>query len=499
MSDLMTLVRNLAADLVAKRLWPVAAVLAIALVAIPAVLLRGGQEPAAMPTVAAAPATGTAPAVGIADERPRGGRGPIGRDPFVQKDLAPKTPSSGAGTSAPAGADPATAAAGVFPGSGTGTTPAGDDSWADVAIPGLDEIDTVPVGGDTGTGTTPAGGTTGSDTTEPADGELDERASWHVDLRFGRDGQMTARTDVARLTPLPSAEDPFFVFLGVLADGKTALFLVSSDAEATGDGKCLPSIASCERVELKAGQTEFFDVTTPEGETVQYQLDLTRVARRTQASTAVAAAARTRESPEGRQVLRAAVDTGQVEVSDLAYSRELGLVLPSGVAPQQGTGLFGGFRVDLRFGAPGALVKRYNLARLTPLPSVDKPSFVYLGVLGDGETALFLNPTEAAASGDAVCLPSPEECQRIELKAGQRGVFSAPTLNGEVEQYELTVDGITRLEAATEAEARAGMTRESPAGRKILRRLITEVGSLVSDLSYSGESGTLVPAPPAAG
>jgi hypothetical protein len=494
----VTFVRSLVADLVAKRLWPVAAALAIALVAIPVVLTRGGEEPPAMPAIAASPVTPSQPAVGVADERPRGGRGPIGRNPFEQKDLTPDVKPS---QSAPAGnigggvgggslsvpmigGGVSLPEVGGLPGASTG---GGDDSWGDVSpgsIPGLDPVDSIPAGG-TGSG----GSSSGSDST---DGQTEASASWHVDLRFGRDGQLTKRTDVPRLTPLPSPEDPFFVFMGVLADGKTALFLISSDAEATGDGKCLPTPQTCERVELRAGQTELFDVTTPEGQTVRYQLDVTGV-RRMQADAAVAAAARTRESTEGRQVLRTAVGTGQVQVSDLAYSRDLGLVVPSGARTQAPGNLFGGFRVDLRFGAPGATVKRYNLARLTPLPSVDKPSFVYLGVLGDGKTAIFLNPTQAAASGDAVCLPSPEECQRIELKAGQSGVLSAPTLNGQTEQYELAVDGIVKVEAATAAAARASIGRESPAGRQILRRLITEVGSLVSDLSYSGESGALEP------
>jgi len=54
------------------------------------------------------------------------------------------------------------------------------------------------------------------------------------------------------------------------------MFLVSSDAEATGDGKCLPSPDNCDRVEMEAGDTEFFDVATPDGTTAQYQLDLVR-------------------------------------------------------------------------------------------------------------------------------------------------------------------------------------------------------------------------------
>jgi hypothetical protein len=492
----VTFVRNLFADLVAKRLWPVAAVLVLALVAGPVVLVKtSAEEPVATP--AAAPPSDSASAVAVTPvaEQARGGRPPMGRNPFKQ----PTPPGA-----VPAKGDPQGQVLDKYNdtmdrigdaaedwakgGAGTGgSVPVGDDAWGDV--PGLDDVDVIPVGGGTGSGT-------------PATAKTDARASWHVDLRFGQDGKLASRSDVPRLSPLPSVADPFFVFLGVLADGKTALFLVSSDAEATGDGKCLPSPQSCERVEMQAGDTEFFDVTAPDGSVKQYQLDLVRVARRTQASTAVAAAARSRESGDGREVLRTAVDTGQVQVADLAYSRELGLVLPSGETAgedEEDAALFGGFRVDLQFGAAGALVKRYNLARLTPLPSVEKPSFVYLGVLDDGKTALFLNPTEAAVSGDAECLPSPDECQRVQLKAGDKAALASPTIDGQTEEYELSVDAISKVEVSSQAEAAASLKRESPAGRQILRRLITEVGSLVGDLSYSNDSGALEPVEPAAG
>jgi hypothetical protein len=243
---------------------------------------------------------------------------------------------------------------------------------------------------------------------------------------------------------------------------------------------------------MKAGDTEFFDVVTPEGDTKQYQLDVVRVARQRAATAAVAASARSRESEAGREVLRAAVETEQVDVSDLAYSRDLGLVVPSGVGQEQTGSLFGGYRVDLQFGAPGALVKRYNLARLTPLPSVEEPSFVYLGVLSDGKSVLFLNPSEAPASGDAVCDPSPEDCQRVTLQEGQSALFDVPTLSGEKTQYQLDIDAVSEIDAATPEEAYASRTRESKAGRIILRRLINEVGSLVADLNFSASKGQVI-------
>jgi hypothetical protein len=463
----VSFVRNLLSDLVARRLWPVAVGLLAALVAVP-VLLAGDVSAPPAPQASAQPGTGSSPLVSVASDEPIGGRTPIGRNPFRQKDVAP----------------PAQSSSGVGPSTGTGSADAGGTgAGLDLTggLPALDDVDLVPVDGDETTAPKTAG-----------------RESYRVDIRFGRDGSLTARNDVPRLSPLPSAEDPFFVFMGVLADGETALFLVSSDAEATGDGTCKPTPENCERIEMQAGESEFFDVTTPDGAVVQYQLDLVRVARVRAGSTAQAASARSRESSEGREVLRTAIDTKQVDVDHIAYSRELGVLVPSAAAGagDDAGALFGGFRTDLRFGPPGELVKRYNLARLTPLPSTEAPSFLYLGVMGDpGDAkALFLNPSEAAVSGDAVCNPTPEECSRIELRAGQSGVLDVPTIDGETDEYELVVDAITELEAATPAEARELRERESPAGRVVLRRLITEVGALVSDLNYSSSEGRLVTA-----
>jgi hypothetical protein len=182
-----------------------------------------------------------------------------------------------------------------------------------------------------------------------------------------------------------------------------------------------------------------------------------------------------------------------VEISDLAFSPRMGLLVPSGQDQDQAGSIFGGYRVNLRFGAPNELVKRYNLARLTPLPSVDSPSFIFMGVLGDGETALFLNPSQAAASGDAVCSPTPEQCDRVAMKAGGEATFDVATLDGQTTQYGLALDGIDPILVDTPAEALASRTRESKAGREVLRRLITEVGSLVSDLSFSSQDAAIVP------
>jgi hypothetical protein len=468
----VTFVRNLLSDLVARRLWPVAVVLLAALVAVP-VLLAGDVEAPPAPQASAEPDLGSSPLVSVASDEPIGGHTPIGRNPFAQKRVAPPAEVS-TGITPGGGQNPSQG------GAGGSTVNVGGGIDVTGGLPALDDVDLVPVGG---------GG--------PATPKSDARDSYRVDIRFGKDGSLSARNDVPRLSPLPSADDPFFVFMGVLADGETALFLVSSDAEATGDGTCKPTPANCERVEMQAGETEFFDVTTPDGAVVQYQLDLVRVARVRATSPVAAASARSREDVTGREVLRHAIDTKQVDVANIAYSRDMGVLVPSAAAGAASSGaLFGGFRTDLQFGPPGELVKRYNLARLTPLPSVEAPSFLYLGVMGDADDpkALFLNPSEAAVSGDAVCNPTPDECSRIELRPGESGLLDVPTIDGETDEYQIDIDAITELQADTPAEAKRMLERESPAGRIVLRRLITEVGGLVSDLSYSSSKGKLIQA-----
>jgi len=95
----------------------------------------------------------------------------------------------------------------------------------------------------------------------------------------------------------------------VLKDGKTAVFLLSSDATATGDGHCRPSPKSCQTIEVKEGDTEFFDLTV-NGEPVQYQLDVVKVFKKGASTAAAAAAAYERHSNAGADMLRKAHRVG---------------------------------------------------------------------------------------------------------------------------------------------------------------------------------------------
>ncbi len=296
----MTLLRNIFQDLVDKKLWPIAAALVVALLAMP-ILLGGGAEPVAEQAAVPAPAAqaanappGARAAISLQQEATaRRNRGGKRRNPFVQQHLPKSTVVAEAA-----------------------------DTVKDLAS---------ALGGDTksdagggGTGSTPTTNTT------PAKKQADKPEAsdlYRVNLRFGEAGQTRLRRNVARLSPLPSSTDPFFIFLGVLEDGKTAVFLVSSDAVASGDGKCRPTKDLCETLELKVGDSEFFDVAAGTGGVVQYQLDLVSIRRKKASSAKSARASHLRESTAGREYLRAVVAADLPGLDGLTYSTDLGVLM----------------------------------------------------------------------------------------------------------------------------------------------------------------------------
>ncbi|MEY2534132.1 MAG: hypothetical protein QOF29_2042 [bacterium] len=330
----MSFLRTIVRDLVERRLWPVALLLVAALVAVPVVLGRGGDAapvatpattPAATPADASGAATTTAgdtaarAAISLDDSVPeRRARAGALRNPF-QGPAAPKS----------AGSQPASTSAGA-PGSasastGTGSSTSGGDPSA--STPSSGSGSTGSGSGSSGSGTTtPTPSTT---TKTPAKPKADDASdTFHVSLRFGVTGTQETIRDIARLTPLPSVKNPFFVYLGVLQDGKTAVFMVSSDAVPTGDGACRPSAAACETIELKAGDTEFFDLTAADGVVTQYQMDLVSIRKTEIQATAKAAAASARHSRAGAELLRDAAIRG---VDGAAGSRSYRYVPERGI------------------------------------------------------------------------------------------------------------------------------------------------------------------------
>jgi hypothetical protein len=325
--------KNIAHDLVEKRLWPVAVALVAAVVAVP-FLLGGSDVPATPPASAAAAAAKSAAAgqspVSLDTTLPSGEYDRAGkvRNPFRQ----PKVKTPGTPSANPAG----------------GTAP-----------------DKTTTTGGTGTGGTGTG-TPGTTPATPAPTKPDTVDTYRLTLRFGTAGHLRTISDLARLSPLPSTDNPFFVYLGVLKDGQTAVFLISSDVSATGDGKCRPSASDCQTIEVKEGDTEFFDMK--DGDTpVQYEMDVLHLDKTTaadqQVTAAQARAAAARHSKAGAAMLRAAhadEKTGFEGMNGYRWMPATGLLVR---VPAKASGASAGGAATAAKALPGLPVWHAELAR----------------------------------------------------------------------------------------------------------------------------------------
>jgi hypothetical protein len=293
----MSAVRNVFTDLVDRRLWPVALALVAALVAVP-VMLGGGSsasESTSPDPLASTPATGATAQAAIAVSTPstaRQDRPGAVRNPFAQHKVA-----AAAGSTVPTLTPPP-----VSPPSTPSTPPSSGGG-----------------GGYTVTPVVPGSGGGRRDTTVTD--------VWRVNLRFGDAGNQKVRHDIPRLTPLPSTTDPFFIFLGVLSDHKTAVFLVSSDATANGDGTCKPNPTQCDTIEMKAGDTEFFDVAQGNAGIVQYELDLLKISHGTVKSKTATASAARKVSKGGKLVVHELKAEGDKSMTRYIYSYKRGILV----------------------------------------------------------------------------------------------------------------------------------------------------------------------------
>jgi hypothetical protein len=273
----------------------VAILLVAAAAAVPLLLGKEPSAPAATATAAAVKSDDstltTEPIVAPAGDGDRAQRRHVlgsPKDPFKPNATPTPTPKPEAATApAPTGGTQATAAAPAG-GSTPATTPA------------------TPVGAPSVPGfTTPM-----APVTPKKKYELFE-----LTVRFGASADATpARRDVKRLEALPSADEPVLIYLGVLKDNKTAVFMVDSGVVAQGDGTCKPSRTTCETIHLKEGETEFFDVPSDSGDgsadatsSAQYELDVVKIRKTVTTSAKKANKSLARVSKSGRQVLRARI------------------------------------------------------------------------------------------------------------------------------------------------------------------------------------------------
>jgi hypothetical protein len=267
-------------DLRQKRLWPVAAVLVVALVAVPVVLRKDSPSVAgtAAPAAAAPKKLGTVvePAdlvvqnsklgVFASAKDPFKPTGKAGRELLAAARAQSQSTSSSDSSSS---STPSTPSGGSGGGSGGGTAP---------------PVDTP----DTGNG----GGGGGSQPTEPTKPKC--AYTYTVDVKVGRRGSEKTQKGVARLDVLPSDRNPLIVFLGVSTSRDTAVFLLDNTLQADGEGRCEPSGDVCSFLYLKVDREhnkEEFVKTDEDGTQTEYSIQLLKI-NRVPASQAKASAKR---------------------------------------------------------------------------------------------------------------------------------------------------------------------------------------------------------------
>ena len=112
------------------------------------------------------------------------------------------------------------------------------------------------VSGTDGGGTT--GGDGGGDGGDSKTIVKTKYLNYSLDAAVGEAGALKIMRDIDQLAFLPSESTPVLIFLGIGDGGSKAMFLVSSDVSAaSGEGACMPSSSSpCEVLVLRPGQVE---------------------------------------------------------------------------------------------------------------------------------------------------------------------------------------------------------------------------------------------------
>lgn len=149
------------------------------------------------------------------------------------------------------------------------------------------------------------------------------------------------------------------------------------------------------------------------------------------------------------------------------------------------------FSLKIRFGSTESddLANR-SIKRLTALPKMSEPVLVYLGLKRDLRTAVFLVDANTMVVGDGKCVPSPVNCQNLELKKGQVAFIDVLDDEGtSTAQYELDFVKVLKKSTSDAAAAKASRRAVAKGGRDALRANI----SRVNGWEYDPETGVLNP------
>jgi|GEM_PF-2981574 len=293
MNALLHPLRQIGRDLVQKKLWPLAVLLVVALVAVPVVIGSSSEDASAPVPVATAPGTADPgatqslltvadPAVTSKDDRP----GKLD-DPFYDPP-APPAASTGAATAPATGAAPSTATPST---GGAPAAPAGPAAPAEPVV---------------------------------------KPTYYRTEVRW-YEATKGKPQPISRLEPFGGLVDTAALYLGVTkSDGVYAVFLLGPGATSDGEAKCEDE--SCRVMGLKSGQTQIVTVQPADGgEARQYVLEVVSV-RAIATDAADARHMRAKVHPDGRDVMRSMWEDGPTAeaLRPVQYDQTTGLLVKSG-------------------------------------------------------------------------------------------------------------------------------------------------------------------------
>jgi len=326
---------DLWSDLREKRLWPIAVLLAVALVGVPVLLLKSPPEKAAPPTASGGSQT-SLPIVSpdgssIAGSSKLGAFG--AKDPFRPRIESPPGSPTADGTATGAGGEAAGDLTGGLEGgaeadaagAGSGGDPAGSDPASEASTGGSGGGSAETPAEDSGSGgTDPGSGSGGSGSPTPSPAPSPGEAKFYeyaVDVELGRIGNERRYRDVRALDMLPNDRDPVVVYLGQTRDNESS-FLVNQRfkhgaEDQKSEGTCLPNKVDCNFVYLRTDNRQddhYF--TERAGDKREFHLKLIGVNRKLDSRDASGSSeppsserrAKTRGAKSNRKVRRTAFD-----------------------------------------------------------------------------------------------------------------------------------------------------------------------------------------------
>lgn len=294
-----------------KRLWPVAAVLLAAIVAVPLLLTSSSNPPAQSQSPAPVPpppAGSTLPALNVQSTPAHSTLNGPARNPFA---AASGGGSTGSSTGAPNLGSVASVASvaqnAVNQLNGSSSASAGSSAGSSSGSGGSSVSSGSSSSGSAGSGTSTSSSSsppsiTGSAKPKPAPSGLTSTQSYDVALSItNSSGGVNAIDPFERMSVLPSEQQPLLVELGVLQGGNRVLFAVQSGTDVNGPGACTPGPVDCEILSLAQDQTE--GVWSAANPSTSALFAVTGISTVDHSSKAAADLARQSESAFGRSLL----------------------------------------------------------------------------------------------------------------------------------------------------------------------------------------------------